>query len=372
MSTILAGKSLALMLTGTAVAVGGGSYLIKNEQGDPIIQSLFSTPEIKQDKKAEEELASLSKVEEPIVEEPSKPLLPTFDILRVEKDGSVLIAGKVPSEGDVEIIENGQVIAKGRSESNGDFVIVLDQPLSAGDHELYIQAKPDDGEIVVSKEAGIISIPSGEGEVLAMVSEPGEATRILQKPEVESTPEPEIVAEVKVATLTPVSVQAVDVETGAVFIAGTGNPGSRASIYLDGVYEGSVVIAQNGSFLFEMDQGLQAGIHDLRVDMQGSDGGEVLSRASIVIEHELEQLLTAKAEVVDEKKPTIQTGRSVIIRRGDSLWKVSRRMLGEGKKYTLIFSANDDQISDPHLIFPGQVFNVPDTASTSSDVENSG
>ena len=49
----------------------------------------------------------------------------------------------------------------------------------------------------------------------------------------------------------------------------------------------------------------------------------------------------------------------VIIRRGDTLWQISRRTYGRGIRYTTIYLANSEQISDPNLILPGQVFDVP-------------
>ncbi|MCC0033144.1 MAG: LysM peptidoglycan-binding domain-containing protein, partial [Brucellaceae bacterium] len=50
---------------------------------------------------------------------------------------------------------------------------------------------------------------------------------------------------------------------------------------------------------------------------------------------------------------------SVIIRKGDSLWRISRRVYGRGVRYSTIYLANQAQISDPHRIWPGQVFKVP-------------
>jgi nucleoid-associated protein YgaU len=50
---------------------------------------------------------------------------------------------------------------------------------------------------------------------------------------------------------------------------------------------------------------------------------------------------------------------AVIIRRGDNLWRISRRVYGRGVRYTTIYLANQDQIRDPDLILPGQVFSVP-------------
>ena len=51
---------------------------------------------------------------------------------------------------------------------------------------------------------------------------------------------------------------------------------------------------------------------------------------------------------------------AVIIRRGDSLWRISRRVYGRGLRYSTIYLANQEQISDPDRIWPGQVFRVPD------------
>ena len=49
----------------------------------------------------------------------------------------------------------------------------------------------------------------------------------------------------------------------------------------------------------------------------------------------------------------------MIIRRGDTLWQISRRTYGEGVRYTTIYVANRSQIQDPNRIKPGQVFSVP-------------
>lgn len=60
----------------------------------------------------------------------------------------------------------------------------------------------------------------------------------------------------------------------------------------------------------------------------------------------------------NERVSVLDTG-SVIIRRGDNLWRLSRRIFGQGIRYTSIYDANRDQIRDPALIFPGQVFELP-------------
>ena len=68
---------------------------------------------------------------------------PQFDILRVEKDGSVLIAGSAQPGSKVEIIDRGKVIAKSKAASNGDFAIVFEEALKPGAYELFIRSTKD-------------------------------------------------------------------------------------------------------------------------------------------------------------------------------------------------------------------------------------
>ncbi len=51
--------------------------------------------------------------------------------------------------------------------------------------------------------------------------------------------------------------------------------------------------------------------------------------------------------------------KTTIVSRGDSLWRISQRVYGQGIRYTVIYGANDTQIRDPDLIYPGQVFVLP-------------
>ncbi|MGH1589624.1 LysM peptidoglycan-binding domain-containing protein [Methylobacterium phyllosphaerae] len=53
--------------------------------------------------------------------------------------------------------------------------------------------------------------------------------------------------------------------------------------------------------------------------------------------------------------------------RGDNLWTISRRTYGEGERYTLIYDANQDQVRDPDLIYPGQVLVLPDKGVIDAD-----
>jgi nucleoid-associated protein YgaU len=70
----------------------------------------------------------------------------------------------------------------------------------------------------------------------------------------------------------------------------------------------------------------------------------------------------ARAAVSEKLAPKLQSvENAVIIRRGDTLWRISHRVYGRGVRYSTIYLANRAQISDPNLIRPGQIFNVPET-----------
>jgi nucleoid-associated protein YgaU len=49
----------------------------------------------------------------------------------------------------------------------------------------------------------------------------------------------------------------------------------------------------------------------------------------------------------------------IVVQPGNSLWRIARRVYGEGIRYTVIYQANRQMIRDPNLIYPGQVFEVP-------------
>lgn len=48
-----------------------------------------------------------------------------------------------------------------------------------------------------------------------------------------------------------------------------------------------------------------------------------------------------------------------VIEKGDTLWAIAEKFLGNGAKYTEIFEENREVIEDPDLIFPGQKIRIP-------------
>ena len=50
----------------------------------------------------------------------------------------------------------------------------------------------------------------------------------------------------------------------------------------------------------------------------------------------------------------------VTVERGDTLWELAEEAYGDGAEWPRIYEANDGRIEDPHWIYPGQQFVVPD------------
>ncbi|MGB3245684.1 MAG: peptidoglycan-binding protein LysM [Sulfitobacter sp.] len=55
-----------------------------------------------------------------------------------------------------------------------------------------------------------------------------------------------------------------------------------------------------------------------------------------------------------EGEPTFHT-----VEKGDTLWAIAAKTMGNGAKYTEIFEANKPMLSHPDKIYPGQVLRIP-------------
>lgn len=48
-----------------------------------------------------------------------------------------------------------------------------------------------------------------------------------------------------------------------------------------------------------------------------------------------------------------------VVEKGDTLWAIATAAYGDGSRYPEIFEANKPMLTDPDLIFPGQVLRIP-------------
>ena len=138
-------------------------------------------------------------------------------------------------------------------------------------------------------------------------------------------------------------------DAGDVVLSGRGTPGAFVRIYLDDTPITSSRIAEDGNWRSELPS-IDTGIYRLRVD-EVDEGGAVLSRVETPFKREASE---AVAEAL-ETSPVTQ----VTVQPGNTLWAIARDNYGDGVLYVRVFEANRALIRDPNLIYPGQVFTVP-------------
>ena len=71
-----------------------------------------------------------------------------------------------------------------------------------------------------------------------------------------------------------------------------------------------------------------------------------------------ETATTVKTETPRETSsaPSVKT---YTVKSGDCLWNIAKKYYGNGARYSDIYNANKDKISNPNLIYPGQVLTIP-------------
>lgn len=280
-------------------------------------------------------------LEEPVTPEPGEevaedPSIPTFDIVRVERDGSTIAAGRALPGARVQLKTNGEVVAEATADQRGEWVAVLDQPLAPGTIELTLTARNPDGSTKDSRQTVTVSVPEGaQGQTLVVRSEPGKASKVLQGPGVP-------------ADAGGLVLETIDYdEKGNVIISGRADPGATVRVYVGGNPVGETRADAEGRWELSPTTDISPGQYALRVDQVDEDG-RVVGRIEVPFERGEPQAVLA----------ALRDGK-VVIQPGNNLWNIARGLYGSGFSYTVIYEANKDQIRDPNLIYPGQVFETP-------------
>ena len=258
---------------------------------------------------------------------------PSFDVVRIDQEGNTVMAGR-SSPGDTVIIldrarEIGRVVADGR----GEWVFIPLEKLPSGTRELSLLVETENGDYLNSDKIVIMSIPEKDGDVLVFeTSRDGGNTRLLQSPEQNG--------------IISLAIETIDYDfENSLYLSGRANPENEILIYLNNKFLGKVKADDNGYWSLQSSLPAVSGKHVLRADEVDSYN-DVLARVEIPF---------TKQESSERLKP----GQITVV-KGNSLWRIARRVYGEGVMYTLIYEANQGKIIDPDLIYPGQVFNIPD------------
>jgi len=384
---------------------------------------------------------------------------PKFDLVRIEDDGSALIAGLAEGTGHVILSVDGIELSDARADLNGSgqFVIFAFLQSKMTPQALRLHLYTVDGaEPVISTE---IVFVAAAPKVKPKLSAPTEELAAASDTDTEAAPAEVAQSEAPQAAAPPTVIMSddagvrilqdsrpiltVSIDTISYTLTGDVSIGGRATgrgfvrIYLDNKAITTSRISDSGYWTVDL-LNVEAGIYTLRVDELNSVG-DVLSRtetpfkrekpaelvalmadsnevapeemlaAAVVPEPEMttgdvvasaadkdteitQTTIEVQAEVTDlaasattgaelapeasgaaaavsEGEPAASdaalrapsvTFRVKTVQPGSTLWAIAKESYGEGIEYFKVFEANKERIRDPDLIYPGQVFEIPD------------
>jgi nucleoid-associated protein YgaU len=155
--------------------------------------------------------------------------------------------------------------------------------------------------------------------------------------------------------LDQIALDAITYETvGTVALSGRGTVNEFVRVYLDNEPVQTTSVAADGRWRADLPQ-VDSGTYTLRVDAV-DEAGVVQSRVESPFRRE-DPVALAAAIKRGNASALIQV---VTVQPGNTLWAIARDRYGEGPAYVKVFEANRDRIRDPDLIYPGQVFSIPD------------
>ncbi|MBV8701161.1 MAG: LysM peptidoglycan-binding domain-containing protein [Bradyrhizobium sp.] len=305
---------------------------------------------------------------------PSRDGVPEFDIVRIEPSGEAVVAGRAAPGSTVELLRNGEPHDRAVAGQSGEFAMIP-RPLPRGTYDLTLRAKQPDGKEVTSRQSVAVALEEAADEkpMIALMT-PDRPTVVLSQPTAPAA--------------SAVAVDAVDVEpNGKTRVSGRARPGATVRLYLNDSFVAPVTADPDGRFAVTINGGVAPGNYRARLDEVDSSSGKVRARAEapfsvpdVAITASVPAQISAATppDAAAAREPhsavavatTVPDGTSpsvvevpkiatITVSRGDSLWRISQRALGAGTRYATVFKANREQIRNPNLIYPGQVFVLP-------------
>jgi nucleoid-associated protein YgaU len=356
-----------------AAVLGGPPPVSERPPRERAQQPTESAPSLAEQERARPETAA------PAVG-PVGSVRPSFDIVRVERDGRAVLAGRAAPGAEVELRSGERLLDRVTASRRGEWVSTPAEPLAPGGHELTVAARGSAGApLLTAEQVLVVALPEPpppQPAATALAGPPPPQPAELAK----GGPPPPQPAEVALAGADPVAVllsrekggagrilQApgrisgdgklallvLDYDDGGqIRLSGEAPPGAPVRIYVDNQPSAEVTVEPSGKWTTLLDRELAPGDYTLRLDQLGSDGAPV-ARLETPFTRVRQPPVAGQAQV-----------DYVIVQPGNSLWRIARRLFGQGFKYVHLYDANQAQIRDPDLIYPGQVFEVPAALGT--------
>ncbi|NQV82696.1 MAG: LysM peptidoglycan-binding domain-containing protein [Rhodospirillales bacterium] len=278
--------------------------------------------------------------------QPASETLPAFDVVRIGPKGNTVIAGRAKPGSTVVILDNGKPIGEVIADARGDWVFVPDKPLSPGSRELSLKMILPGGEQVISDNVVVLVVPERGKDIAGRDTQ--ETTNALAFKTPRAGGPSTLLQHPTGPPAKGLRIETLDYDdAGRLVISGRAEPKALVSVYLDNAFIGRATANADGLWRLRPQTAIKPGLYTLRAD-QTDAKGKVMARVSIPF---------SRAEPISDAHPE----PFIIVQPGNSLWRMARRAYGEGTRYTTIFQANKDQIKNPDMIFPGQVFALPVT-----------
>ncbi len=285
-------------------------------------------------------------------------IVPSFDIVRINPDGGMVIAGRAAPHSMVSVTADGQKIGSIAADDRGEWVLLPDTKLAPGNHQLAISSLLTGQTAVASQDVVVVVVPqpqiasngqtTGQSQTAAAANQPTQPLAVV----VPGNNQGSVVLQAPAPPQSGLLIlQSVDYDAdGRLIIGGQAPPGEEVRAYLDNRYLGVAKADQAGRWHIKPEDLVAPGLHSLRID-EVDAGGKVIARVESPF---------SRAQPVD----VAAGSQVVVVQPGNSLWLIASRTYGSGFRYTAIYQANKGQITDPDLIYPGQIFKLPNNTTT--------
>ena len=251
----------------------------------------------------------------------------TFDIVRLDKKGDVVIAGKTIPNIKVDILDGNEILASVFSDSNGDWVWISEKPLPEGIKRFNL--KHFDGEDEFFSHQNIIILREKNKYL---------SSKILRFSKNSSL---EIINNnQKILGLSLDIAEYLDEDS--LMLTGRTKPNAKVKLFFSDNFIKDSTSDNRGVW---------------KMELKNFD----FTDNNLIITTEIEgQKIKLKTKIFEKKiDPNFIFEKEVIVKNGNSLWRIARKTLGGGVYYSEIYKNNMKEIENPDLIFPGQVFNIP-------------
>lgn len=302
--------------------------------------------------------------------EPLTPALlairPTFDVVRIGSDCRAVMAGRAAPNALVTVYFGEDELGRINADPRGEWTLVPDLPLHTGSRELKLTSvlqgqTPPQGSV----NNVVVAVPncepgkSGGEQAIAVLTGPTGGSRVLQKPVG------------KTAVGRGLSLDTVDYDDkGELVLSGRAPAHATVQIYINNEPVAVTQADPKGVWTAQPTKQISPGVYTLRIDQMaepGKPGTAVASSGTGTTTAAPQAKVASRIELPFSRAApgSIDFAKgNVVVQPGNSLWRIARQLYGEGTRYMVIYSANKEQIRDPDMIYPGQVFSLPKDIGT--------